>query len=235
MHRSDKAQLAKILRYLHYQRACDVVFGVFVVCWVITRHMLYMLVVYSIYHDLPNHIHFGCYSGVNGNLQGPSEPPNNWEYLVAPFKDPTGVVCQTQTMQNMFVGMLLFLQAILLLWFAMIARIVVRVLSGKSVEDTRSDGEEENEEEEVPTKETHSGNIPDPAATSHNYTKPAMKDEHMDGSDQYYIEVAANEPSPHRKSSPAQRSTRRGGHASGVSLPHDRKELLGRIGCDKGN
>lgn len=215
-------QLAKLLKYLKYQKACDTAFGAFVISWIITRHMLYGMVVYSIYKDLPKHIAFGCYKGSNGDIEGPFPPPDSWEYLIAPFKDPTGLVCQTETMQNMFVGMLLFLQGILLVWFTMIVRVVMKVLSGQSADDVRSD----EEQEEIEDQESEQEEQP----------LPATKELH---SAEKYIEVLSEEPSAARPSSkastPSSRSWRGPGHASGVSLPHDRKELLGRIGCDKGN
>jgi very-long-chain ceramide synthase len=209
--------LAKILKYLKFQKACDVAFGAFVVVWLVTRHILYGLVVYSIYRDLPNHIQFGCYKGPPGKIEGPFPPPNSWEYLIAPFKDPDGLLCQTQAMQNMFVGMLLFLQCILLLWFGMIVRVVIKVLSGHSAEDVRSDDEDE---EDIEQQE----NLMKDVCVQGNYIEVPLED--------VSVEMLSR---ANGKASPANRFRRANGNASGVSIPHDRKELLGRIGCDKQN
>ena len=46
-------QLAKMIKYMGGTLSCDIVFGLFMVAWFITRHILFMLVIASIYVDMP--------------------------------------------------------------------------------------------------------------------------------------------------------------------------------------
>ena len=51
-------QLAKMMKYMGGTLSCDIVFGLFMVSWLITRHILFMLVIFSTYTDLPYYIPF---------------------------------------------------------------------------------------------------------------------------------------------------------------------------------
>ncbi|RYO97942.1 hypothetical protein DL765_010987 [Monosporascus sp. GIB2] len=62
--------LAKCLKYLGFTTACDVVFGVFMITWFISRHVFYPMVCWSIYADLPRLLRSACYRGTADNLQG---------------------------------------------------------------------------------------------------------------------------------------------------------------------
>ena len=44
---------AKILKYLGFQTACDLAFGVFMISWFVLRHACYMTVWWSIYKHIP--------------------------------------------------------------------------------------------------------------------------------------------------------------------------------------
>lgn len=46
-------QLAKMIKYMGGALSCDIVFGLFMVAWLVTRHILFMLVITSIYMDMP--------------------------------------------------------------------------------------------------------------------------------------------------------------------------------------
>jgi very-long-chain ceramide synthase len=209
-----------MLKYLKYQKLCDTAFGAFMFIWVASRHIVFPILIYSIYRDLPFYIQLGCYTGANNAIEGPSPVPDGFGYLLAPFGDPKGLICQTEATQVVWLGLLIFLQAIIFVWFFMIVRVAMKVLQGEEAEDVRSDEEDEEEEE---TEELQ------------------MKDVRLKHG--IYIEVPTTEASNsivgsqprNRKSSPSHRVRRDHGNASGVSLPHDRKELLGRIGCGKGN
>lgn len=205
-----------MLKYLKFTTACDVAFGLFVVTWAISRHVIYLLICWSIYSDLPNTISYGCYYGPSSNSIGPFPPPDNFWHLLVPFQQPNGLVCQSKTTTNMFLGMLLFLQGIMLLWFTMIVRVVTKVLSGEAPDDIRSDDEDAEEEEDVEDVEQN----------YQSYIEVPPQEKEVDADD---IDFSG------RKSSPARKSRRNPGVASGVSLPSDTKELLGRIGCDKGS
>lgn len=52
-----RAQLAKMIRYLRvWQLATDVLFGWFMVSWFVTRHVLFMLVIWSTIYDIRKYI-----------------------------------------------------------------------------------------------------------------------------------------------------------------------------------
>ena len=207
-----------MLKYLKYQLACDIAFGLFMVVWIISRHMVYIAVLYSIVYHVPEEMPYGCYKGTNTNLEGPIQQEVTYRELLVPFKDPRGIICYNGTVWTIFFGMLLFLQAILLLWFAMIVRVASKVIRGQEAEDSRSDDESEESEEESKIKKTNGG--------SHNeyLNLPPLEEEVGVES----INLGT------RRSSPARVFRKSGAASSGVTLPHDRKELLGRIGCDKG-
>ena len=113
-----------------------------------------------------------------------------------------------------FIGLLGFLQAILLTWFGMIVRVAIKVLQGGEAEDTRSDDEEEDEKVKART-----------IYTSEPHNEAPLEEEVGVES----INLTG------RKSSPALRLKKSAGTSSSITLPSERKELLGRIGCDKGS
>lgn len=47
-----------MIKYMGGSMSCDIVFGLFMVGWLITRHILFMLVIVSTYVDLPLRIPF---------------------------------------------------------------------------------------------------------------------------------------------------------------------------------
>ncbi|KAM0299820.1 hypothetical protein HYE67_005886 [Fusarium culmorum] len=199
--------LAKCLKYCGYKKICDVMFGLFVVSWFFARHVLYIAVCWSIYSDTPRIMPTGCFKGNNENMIGPLNPPAGWGYLVEPFINPQGLVCYNETVKWGFLGPLLFLQAITIGWFTMIVRVIVKVLKGGDAEDVRSDdegGEEEEEEEFV-----------------YEEAQPLEEEVGVEALDLRNWE---------RRSGVKKQAS-----SSGVSLPghSDRKELLGRIGCEK--
>lgn len=51
-------QLAKMIKYMGGSLSCDIVFGLFMVGWFITRHILFILVIISTYVDLPRCVTF---------------------------------------------------------------------------------------------------------------------------------------------------------------------------------
>lgn len=104
--------------------------------------------------------------------------------------------------------MLFFLQILTVMWFYLIIRVAIKVIKGGSAEDTRSDDEADD--------------LEDPDEYVYEEAQPLEE------------EVGADEidlKSWERRVARGKRSTT----ATGVSLPghSDRKELLGRIGCEK--
>ena len=263
--------LAKILKYLHHHLACDIAFGVFIVTWLITRHVLYMWVWYSIYAHIPQEIKYGCYQGSVQDLQGPFPTPNDWDHLTQPFRDPVGLVCWNNNIKWAFLTMLLALQCILLAWFVMIIRVAYKVLTGQGADDVRSDDEDEFEEEEVSSRD-------DKASFAKTSEKDHVDKVYLCVEPPSYLETdvlstdpnfslsisSSSRPKSKSKANPKSASTastfgsdlerkssngsasssggvrrkHESAHSSGVNLlagSSDRKELLGRIGCDKGS
>ena len=181
------------------------------VVWFITRHIFFPLVVYSLYADSAMEIEDGCYWGPTNKLHGPIDPPDNFGHLLQPFLNPVGLVCWNPSIKWSFIVMLLGLQVILILWFVMIIRVAVKVIRGGEAEDSRSDDEEDNEKREVHRLE-----------------------ERYPHNDAPIEEDVGAEAITYRRTSPPKIFRKGGGATSGVTIPSDRKELLGRIGCDKG-
>lgn len=113
----------------------------------------------------------------------------------------------------MFVYALLALQLVLCIWFSMIVKVAVKVIRGGEAIDSRSDDEDAGDAEEEETQK----NMPQA------YSLPPLEEE---------VGVESINLSTQRHS-PSRKFRKSGAHASGVTLHSDRKELLGRIGCDK--
>lgn len=225
--------VAKILKYLQFQTACDAAFGVFMISYFITRQALYMTVCYSIYKHIPEEIKYGCYQGSVTNTEGPFPVPNDWDHLTQPFRDPVGLVCWNDNIKWTFLGMLLALQCVLVVWFGMIVRVAYKVLSGQGADDTRSDDEDE-EDEEVQDADVARTNHLEKIQTGIE-PKPFIEKDVLSTDLDFDFK-----PNTHKRNptpSPVRRSAwKKGdGHSSSVNLlaASDRKELLGRIGCDK--
>lgn len=139
--------MAKCLKYLGFTTICDVLFAGFIISWTIGRHVLFVMICWSVYYDLPRTMTFACYRGSAEKLQGPLPLPNDWAHLLEPFLDPTGQVCFSQGITNGFLVSLLSLEVMMVIWFTFIVKIVIRVFQGHSAEDLRSDGEDEGDEE----------------------------------------------------------------------------------------
>ena len=182
------------------------------VVWFVARHVLYLKIIVSIFQNVPGAVTYGCYSGGGSNVKGPFALPDERRYLLEPFRNPTGVICFNNNYKLGFVWTLLTLQVILLVWFVMIIRVAIKVVKGTGADDTRSEDEdEEDEEEELEDVKTNgNGKVPQPY------------EEEVD-----VEEITYNK----QRASPSKRYRKGGGMSSGV----DRKELLGRIGCDGGN
>ena len=220
--------LAKILKYLNFTTLCDATFGVFMVTWLVARHVLYMAVCWSIYKHIPEEIQYGCYRGGDLSLEGPLPVPNDFDHLTQPFRDPEGLVCWNDGIKWLFLGMLFALQCVLLVWFSMILKVAYKVVSGEGADDMRSDDEDEEEEEveEITLPDMAFDSIKSGPEQPLYFEKEVMS---TDG-DLHFS-------SPHAgRRSPLRRSSKRPGEAHTTSvnlLGHSgSKELLGRIGCE---
>ena len=217
--------LAKILKYLHFQTLCDATFGVFIITWFTTRHALFMSICWSIYAQVPRVMNYGCFRGSTTNLEGPLLVPNDWDHLIQPFYDPEGLICMNDNIRKAFLGMLLALQVVLLVWFGMILRVAYKVIKGGDADDVRSDDEEEESE-----LEAEIDSIPEPAEKTQYIEVEEPIEEEVIAEDMQWKK------SSKKRSSSVKRSRRGDSNAAttGMSLRthSDRKELLGRIGCE---
>jgi acyl-CoA-dependent ceramide synthase len=212
------AQIAKLLKYMGMQTACDIAFGVFMLSWFVARHVFYLAVCWSIYADVPVEMPYGCYNAVTGvktSEDGGNEVLSN---VLHAYTSGNADVCFNEKIHYGFLGLLLALQVITIIWFGMICRVAYRVVLGKGADDTRSDDEEEEEEEEEDTLET----IRD-FSTKEPELRLAPQEE----------EVGVEGLRFTRRPSPAAKRTSEKPRASGISIPGNHKDLLGRIGCDK--
>jgi acyl-CoA-dependent ceramide synthase len=222
---------AKILRYLGRQAACDAMFGLFVITWFLARHVLYLLICWSIYaHVNVEAMPYGLYSTSTGEMLSKDGGENVLENLLQPMLNPEAkTISFNANIRWSFLGLLLGLQCITLVWLVMIIRVVVRVIRGQGADDTRSDDEDEIEEDEIEDK-SH-------AQLSHHSSVPivASPEEELEEEKPRFIEVETT------SEEVAAWSARNGsngnagrkkprGISSGLKLG-EHKEILNRIGC----
>lgn len=216
-----------------YTTICDIAFGAFVVSWVITRHVFYMMVCWSIYAYAPVDMAPGCYySKFDDNAFVPMSNATEfdhlggnapWSNLLKAYTDQNGPICWNPNLRYYFLALLLTLQVFCLIWFGTIVKVVYKVLKGDSAEDVRSD--DEGDEEELEDEKT---NIVLNAATTcaeSGMSQPLEEEVGVDALTFARLNGASQRRQARRESS----------RASGISIPGhgDHKELLGRIGCDK--
>lgn len=183
-----------MLKYFKYERSCTAAFVVFLVTWLISRHVIYLTLCWSIYYSIPDVMPYGCYSGTTTERLSPNGYPNRFGHLFLPFFDLDGPICINPTTKVMFMSYLLAIQTLSLVWFGMILRVAVGVLRTGNAEDTRSDDEGEAETQTTDKTGSNGAAVIGDASSSEWRTHGA----------------------------PSVRPRGR-----------DRKELLGRIGCEK--
>ncbi|KAM0792107.1 hypothetical protein ACM66B_004811 [Microbotryomycetes sp. NB124-2] len=119
--------LAKLFKYTGNSKAADACFAIFLVVWILTRHVIFGIILWSVYFEV---------------LQ---VMPYTWK--------PQQGFFFNRAVHYGFAALLTALQCILLMWLAMILRIVWNMFAGGSAEDVRSDDEDEDEtEDEKPKK-----------------------------------------------------------------------------------
>ncbi|KAJ5752056.1 longevity assurance proteins LAG1/LAC1 [Penicillium odoratum] len=199
--------LAKCLKYLGFGTMRDVMFGFFMLSWFLARHVFYIMNMYHIWIYMPETINPGCYyKSQDGLMIGPTPlPKQGWWHMLEAFLNPSGTICYSDGIRWGFLGALGFLQVLTLLWFVLILQVAVRVIKGIGADDIRSEDEDEGELEER--------------------GKKIQGDRSLDPS------VQAVNPITWKRGIDARGTA----HSSSVGLTGswDRKELLGRIGCEK--
>ena len=133
---------------MHHEMACNIAFGLFVVTWFISRHVMYLKLCWDIYTDVPGPttMAFGCYNGATNKLLDMPAQPDYLSHLFWPFQDLDGAICLNTEVKYIFLGMLLLLHTLSMIWFGMILKVIWGVLIGGKAEDTRSDDEGEETE-----------------------------------------------------------------------------------------
>lgn len=205
-------QSAKILKYLHYQNACNVGFGIFMSTWFITRHVLYNMLCWNIYKNVPARMAFGTYQ--YGEMTSTNPYPDAFMYLFAPFFNLENPVCMNPTIKFIFLAFLVSIQLLSVVWFTMIVRVAYTTITTGAAEDSRSDEEDEAEV--------------DPEATANGTVRLAAKD----GVNPTPVAVDTA-PGLDRRRSNGSTSVRARGRGRVPFDQSDRKALLGRIGCEK--
>ncbi|PLW09322.1 hypothetical protein PCASD_24807 [Puccinia coronata f. sp. avenae] len=108
--------MAKMLNYLGGGWACDGMFSLFVLSWIVTRHYIFPKIIWSIYAELP------------------SEMPWIWNPSQGYF------FCTSYWVA--FLVLLSLLEVLLIVWLWLILRIMWGVVIGKGADDERSDSDE---------------------------------------------------------------------------------------------
>ncbi|CAI7644072.1 unnamed protein product [Penicillium bialowiezense] len=203
---------AKILKYLKYETACNIGFGLFMSTWFLTRHIIYPVVCWSVYHQLPLNLTYGCYTGSTSEFIS-AEPPNSFAYMLGPYFSLDNPICFNPTLKWMFLGLLLIIEGLSVLWFSMIVRVAYGVVCGGNAEDSRSDEEDEVE------VDSHAAHVPVHLAAKDGVTVETVEGDNAPGLD--------------RRRSNGTASVRARGRGRVPFDQSDRKALLGRIGCEK--
>lgn len=120
--------IAKMLKYAGWQTTCDIAFGLFMLSWLVTRHILYMRVLWSCAFDPISVMSFRPTNHLTGDYF------NRTAYLL-------------------LIGLLCALQVILLMWFYMICRVAYRVVTKAGAVDSRSDAESSYEDDDLQSVE----------------------------------------------------------------------------------
>ncbi|EJT97489.1 longevity assurance proteins LAG1/LAC1 [Dacryopinax primogenitus] len=110
---------AKMLRYVGFTTGTDIAFVIFLASWFLTRHLLFITLIYSTYRHAPQHI------------------PLRWS--------PSNGLYLSHSSWTIFLVLLSILQVLMLIWFWMILAVALRVVTGRGAEDVRSDDEEDSE------------------------------------------------------------------------------------------
>lgn len=180
---------------------------------------------------------YGCYDGATSKMI-PHMParPDSFAHLFWPFQSLDGVICLNTEVKYIFLGMLLLLHTLSLIWFVMILKVIGGILLGKSAEDIRSDdegGEKTLDDLNPCTGVGAEPNVHLPAETS---TMTSRLGHELDllnpctgvGSTMAEIPVSGGLTKSRAKSKDRPTSTRRR-----LMDTENRKEFLAKIGCEK--
>jgi acyl-CoA-dependent ceramide synthase len=209
------------------------------ISWVLARHVGYLTVCYSVYRDTSAVMPSACFRETANGREGPLPTPTDRGimYLAEPLYDSEGLMCFNESVKWNFLVVLLMLQGLMLVWLMAIIRVAVKVIRGTGAEDTRSD-DEDNEAEEEECDEYAEGTMAKAGAVEAAIATHGGKTSYDDeggGDDQPIEEEVGVEDIDLKGWGRRAGLKRQASTSTGVSLPghSDRKELLGRIGCEK--
>ncbi|KAK9450846.1 TLC domain-containing protein [Limtongia smithiae] len=139
---------AKLLKYLGFQRLCDVMFGIFLISWIYCRHVLYNKIVLSAMFDAHRLIEYKCFFSPLTDVISVGAPALQTNKTDSSL-DASGEQCFSELVQYAFVALLLALQVMAIIWLYMIVRVAIKVVTGVGADDTRSDDEDDEDERET--------------------------------------------------------------------------------------
>lgn len=230
-------KVAKCLKYQGYQTVCDVLFGLFMVSWLVARHGFYLMVCWSIYADVHQVWSYGCYDGSTGkqltsNYNEYSFGSDMLTNVMRGWEDPDAVICFNPSIRWTFLALLMGLQVITLIWFTMIVRVAYRVLTGRGADEVRSEDEggPDTEDDEVPPlRPTPPSRKTTPVSLTKKDSASSLRRPYLEEevtADQLYLQRRTSSPKLGRRTSR--------GRTSGIHIPghSDPKDILNRIGCE---
>ena len=185
-------------------------FIVFLGTWLVARHGVYVVLCWAIYRDVPRVMPFACYAAATEELETDvNKLSSRWRYA-EPFFDQKGTICLDRNVKWVFLGLLFMLQVLSMIWFVMIVKVALSMVKGEGASDSRSSDEEDDEEEEIDEKNL--------------MENLDSKEGILNGK----ASSSGSEAAPSRQTGLFQRGTGR------IRVPgsRDRKELIGRVGCN---
>jgi len=109
----------KLINYIKYQTLSNIMFIVFTLVWIVTRHYLFIIIVLSVWND-------------------GYKLPFKWDHSIGYYWTPV--------VYYVFMVGFLILQTLFILWFITIVKLIIRVLrTPDDVKDTRSDSDSEDD------------------------------------------------------------------------------------------
>ncbi|GAA6064339.1 hypothetical protein JCM10212_002315 [Sporobolomyces blumeae] len=114
--------LAKLFKYAGAQKCSDATFALFLVSWIVTRHYMFGIVLWSVCTEPQTVLEYG------------------WNSSAGYFF--------SRNVQISFALLLGALQILICIWLSMILRVLWNMFRGGSAEDTRSDDEDEGEDDD---------------------------------------------------------------------------------------
>lgn len=177
---------------------------------------------------------FACYRGETGQLETDANKlSSRWRYA-EPFFDQTGTICLDRNVKSVFLGLLLMLQVLSIVWLLMIIKVVLSVFNGDSANDTRSSDEDEGEEREE--EEENAEEEKEEEEEKNEKTSRENEECKEDGSISKSAHAIPNGKARASGNSDTPSSRQAGlfQRGPGIRVPgsRDRKELIGRVGCN---